>query len=367
MNYQNLGGLMVECNLALHYSGGLDANKWRERHGRGEVPDALPYGFDRLARYSVKVSPVSLRVSRDAFFVRGPRIFGGYEWVETAASRRTVGGSDVVLCWDERVGVPAALMAGTRNHPPVVTGVIWLADVAGRRPGSLKIARCALRRSSRIFTLSTAQIPPLRTQLGIPEGRFSHVLFGVDSTFFRTSVNPPKKGLVVSVGNDRHRDFETLIRGLSQGWSRLAELRLAELRLELVTARNVAVPPWLGRRRNRLTLPEVSDLYRAASMVVVCLRPNLHVSGVTVVLEAMASGRPVVVTDTPGIRDYVDHGRTGILVPPYDTDALAEAVVHLVLDPDRAAALGAAARLDVEHRLNTEAQARRFATLLREL
>lgn len=43
-------------------------------------------------------------------------------------------------------------------------------------------------------------------------------------------------------------------------------------------------------------------------------------------LNAIALGKPVVVTDAPGVRDYVDHRRTGLIVPPGDPIALREAV-----------------------------------------
>jgi glycosyltransferase involved in cell wall biosynthesis len=61
-------------------------------------------------------------------------------------------------------------------------------------------------------------------------------------------------------------------------------------------------------------------------------------------LEWMAAGRPLVATRVGGIPDLVAHGTTGLLVPPGDADALAAAVKSLLDDPERAAAMGAAAR-----------------------
>jgi glycosyltransferase involved in cell wall biosynthesis len=63
-----------------------------------------------------------------------------------------------------------------------------------------------------------------------------------------------------------------------------------------------------------------------------------------VAVEAMLAGRAVVVSDVGGLRDIVEHGVSGLRVPPGDPDALATALDDLVRDPERAAALGAAGR-----------------------
>ncbi|KMS92907.1 MULTISPECIES: glycosyltransferase family 4 protein [Streptomyces] len=68
------------------------------------------------------------------------------------------------------------------------------------------------------------------------------------------------------------------------------------------------------------------------------------------VQEAMASGVPVVAPAAGGPLDLVDHGRTGLLVPPRDAAAVEEAVRALAADPARRAAYGATARATVEGR-----------------
>lgn len=65
----------------------------------------------------------------------------------------------------------------------------------------------------------------------------------------------------------------------------------------------------------------------------------------TTVLEAMASGRPVITTSTGGMPDMVVNGLSGLLVAPGDVAALRDALGHLLGDPARAGQLGAAARL----------------------
>ena len=61
-------------------------------------------------------------------------------------------------------------------------------------------------------------------------------------------------------------------------------------------------------------------------------------------IEAAACGTPAVAADSPGLRESVVHGETGLLVPYGDAAKLADALGSLAADPARVAALGAAAR-----------------------
>ena len=127
------------------------------------------------------------------------------------------------------------------------------------------------------------------------------------------------------------------------------------------------VPPDLGDRTPALSHLALREEYRTSGVCVVALRPNRHCSGITTVLEAMACGRPVIVTDTPGMRDYVRHGRDGLLVPPGDVRALAAEILRVLTDPGLAAELGQAARAAVEETFNTERQADQLSGILRDL
>ena len=64
-------------------------------------------------------------------------------------------------------------------------------------------------------------------------------------------------------------------------------------------------------------------------------------------LEAMAMAKPVVVSDTEGLQGIVEHGRTGLIVPPGDTIALRRAMRGLLEDADAREGLGQAARAAV--------------------
>lgn len=110
-------------------------------------------------------------------------------------------------------------------------------------------------------------------------------------------------------------------------------------RAELARWQAEGAVEWLGRR------DDVAALYRGAH--VACL-PSRREGLPKALLEAAASGLPLVATDVPGCRELVRDGDTGLLVPPGDVPALAAAIGRLVDDPALARRLGAGARRMVD-------------------
>ena len=107
------------------------------------------------------------------------------------------------------------------------------------------------------------------------------------------------------------------------------ELRAAELGLS-------------GLIRFRGRLPGAGPALEEASLVLV---PSHGEGFGLVALEAMERGRAVIATDVGGLPEIVEHGVTGLVVPPHDPAALAQALRELTADPARCAAMGAAGRL----------------------
>lgn len=83
---------------------------------------------------------------------------------------------------------------------------------------------------------------------------------------------------------------------------------------------------------------DMPDVHRAFDVTVLASREPEPFG--LVVIEAMATGRPVIATAHGGPLDIVEDGRTGLLVPPRDVDAMAAAIVSLVDDPARRARMG---------------------------
>jgi glycosyltransferase involved in cell wall biosynthesis len=81
------------------------------------------------------------------------------------------------------------------------------------------------------------------------------------------------------------------------------------------------------------------------------------------ILEYMAAARPVVATDVGGAREAIVEGETGYVVPSGDEAMMAERIISLLRDPERARAMGQAGRRLVEEKFSCEAQLRRTEEL----
>jgi glycosyltransferase involved in cell wall biosynthesis len=343
----------------IEYAYTIDPAAWQSRYASGLVPDRLPYGLDHLDEHGCDLvtrpaAPEPLRLLERA----SRRLTGGFEFVQAALDRERRD-CDVALCWDERTGVPASMRASLPGEPRAAMGAIWITEPdapVGRRGRFLALR--ALRRAAAVWALSPAQLSVLDRDWYVDRKRLHLLHFGVDHEFWHSN-REPEPELVVGAGNDRHRDHTLLIDAMSR-----LQARRPALRVELVSHQPIDFPPELGRRHHSLPHPEMRDAYSRASVVALALKPNLHISGLSVLLEAMACSRPVVITDTPGVREYVRDGETGVVVQPGDADALATGVGELLADSDRAGALGAAGRMAVEEYFTTRKQAERISEIL---
>lgn len=115
---------------------------------------------------------------------------------------------------------------------------------------------------------------------------------------------------------------------------------------------------WWGHRA------DMAAALREASIV--CL-PSYREGMPKALLEAAATGRAIVTTDTPGCRDCVEPGNTGLLVPPRDARALADAIESLLTDGTRRAAFGVAGRALAERSFSLDTVIDRHLDLYRSL
>ena len=76
----------------------------------------------------------------------------------------------------------------------------------------------------------------------------------------------------------------------------------------------------------------------------ICVFPSVWEASGFVCKEAMSAARAVIASDAGGMAEIIDHGRTGLLIPPRDPRALAAAIIELLRDPVRRTAIGLAAR-----------------------
>ena len=114
---------------------------------------------------------------------------------------------------------------------------------------------------------------------------------------------------------------------------------------------------WLSR-------DEIPTRYRGADIFVL---PSRDEGMPNVVLEAMASGLPVIASDIAGSEELVQHGETGLLVPPEDPEGLAGALVELVGTTGLRERMGCAGRALVEQGYAWNRVAQQYLELLRSV
>jgi glycosyltransferase involved in cell wall biosynthesis len=109
---------------------------------------------------------------------------------------------------------------------------------------------------------------------------------------------------------------------------------------------------------------DVPEVMAALDVLVV---PSLNEGMGRVALEAGAAGIPVVASRVGGLPDVIDDGETGLLAPPKDARAIADAVLELVRAPERRALMGATARARVVPHFSLENMVLRIEELYEEL
>ncbi len=116
---------------------------------------------------------------------------------------------------------------------------------------------------------------------------------------------------------------------------------------------------FLGNRRD---IPEI--LAETDMLVMSSIEPE---SFGRVVVEAQAVGVPVIATKIGGVIDIIDDEKTGLLVPPKDTDAMANAVIRLIRSPELAQSFVAAAKEKIKEQYTLEHMASQTLAVYEEL
>jgi glycosyltransferase involved in cell wall biosynthesis len=187
----------------------------------------------------------------------------------------------------------------------------------------------------------------LAEHLGLDTDRLRYLPFGVDDETF-TPTTQEEGDYVLVVGRDSGRDWATLFSAL-EGIDLPVKLccRLRDIEGLRVPA-TVDVLGYVDRATYRYLLGR-------ARLVAIATKPLLYPSGQSVLLEAMAMARAVVVTGTPALADYVADGETALVVPPGDAEALRDRLVEVARDDVLRAEVGRKAREAVEHSFSARA------------
>lgn len=195
--------------------------------------------------------------------------------------------------------------------------------------------------------LGHGELEGMRECYNLSTGRIELNEFGVDTKFWNSSRRKDDDGYVLSVGNSGRRDYDLLMRVALEVD---APVKLLNDNLFSATPDNVSVI--MGRMFSDYELPdtELRELYEGAAVVVIPLTESLQPAGQSVALQAMACGKPVVITNTQGLWNpsLMDDGRNCTLVPVADKDAMVMSIQKLLADLELRQRIGAQAVETVE-------------------
>jgi glycosyltransferase involved in cell wall biosynthesis len=147
------------------------------------------------------------------------------------------------------------------------------------------------------------------------------------------------------------------------GLGRDAEFLVASQGGDAIELRRYAQALGIQERVTVADFPAVGP--RLWSVLNLYCQPSLIASTGRTLTLALANGVPSVASDVQGLRGMIENGRSGLLAAPGDPAALAEAFIDLLDHPDRARAMGAAARDQIRTRFNLDGEADSLVALYR--
>jgi glycosyltransferase involved in cell wall biosynthesis len=223
-----------------------------------------------------------------------------------------------------------------------------------------------------VLTGSRNSAHSVSESMDIPLSHIRQTPYGVDHEIMRPLPDVRREpGTILFVGDSEDRNKGA--RFLIEACARLQhEIDFRLLFKDKKEKDMKVVPPLVwkhGLKRfveyiPRLTTDELVALYNSAQVVV---SPSLYEGFGLPAAEAMACGTAVIATTAGAFPEFIEDGRTGVLVPPGDADALTDAIKSLIADPERCARMGAAASEHMRTHFTWERTARMTVDLYEEV
>lgn len=182
---------------------------------------------------------------------------------------------------------------------------------------------------------------PLKAPLVLPVGAYTTALNGVVANQSHKREGRLLAGCLGRI--EPYKDIDTLLKALEL-------LNQKNLPVDLLIAGRGQISDKAQEAINKLNVrienkwlsaDEMTSITRACDIVVV---PYKKASQSGVIALALALGKPVIATNVGGLPEQVDNNISGLIVPPNDPHALAEAIESLVMNPEKRESMGIAAR-----------------------
>ena len=119
---------------------------------------------------------------------------------------------------------------------------------------------------------------------------------------------------------------------------------------------------------DKITFPGFcDDVYPVLLQADLFVLPSLHEGSPNALIEAMGLGLPCIASDVGGIKDLIENGKNGILVPPRDSDSLSKALHHLLTNQNIAIDLGRNARKTIREKFDNTKSIRKLEEIYKSI
>lgn len=214
----------------------------------------------------------------------------------------------------------------------------------GRRPEE-RLDRWAGTRFDRVVACSEWVGRYLVSHYGYRRQSVSVIRNGWSGSPLRPNKSPSEVTVLVCVANFREqKDHRTLVEAFARVVDVLPGTRLKLLGDGPLLGETKALVECKGLSDVVDFRGRVNDIWAELATSDVSVLTSLYEPLGIAILESMAASLPVVATRVGGVPEVVDHGVTGILVPPQDTDAFARALLEVIQDPELRQRFGEAGR-----------------------
>jgi glycosyltransferase involved in cell wall biosynthesis len=222
--------------------------------------------------------------------------------------------------------------------------------------------------------LITEGVPPekvITVYNGLDVERFApQAMLPREETLARLGLPPePRCRLVTIVANARHpvKDHPMFLHAARRVRDSVPQVAFVIAGEGELVASLQALAKELGIGRDVFFIGRCAQVAELLAVSELCVLSSKAEGFSNAILEYMAAGRAVVATDVGGVREAVVEGETGLLVPAGDDAAMAERIISLLGEPERAREMGERARRIVKEKFSCEAQLARTVNLYEEL
>lgn len=309
-------------------------------------------------RHSFRLIPRSGQ-DRNWHQTRNPRA-GFREWGHRVRQARWAVNEEadgIITVFPQLAAATGFLLAARRTDRALVS---WFFNTEGLSTSLRRsMARASLRHVDRFVVHSTREIETYADLLELPSDRFVYVPLQFGGVVETAKPDDQTEPYVFATGSG-YRDYRTFFDAMATLGYRTLVLASDRVLDGLAVPDNVQI-------LEQITRPEIRRLVRHARVNVVPLNDGGTTAGLVTIVETFRHGRAVVVTDRPGLEDYVFDGKNSLCPRLYDARSMANAIETMWTDDGYRAELDEAALRFADDNCTDEVAGRSLLRILDSL